>query len=143
LPVEPRFVDNGDGTISDELTGLMWEKKEEGENCLHCWVERYSWGYAMSEWLSQLNGSLAATGLGGFNDWRVPSVEELESILDCTLRRPCLHPTFGPSGTSCFWTNASFEDYDAITVDFAGAGIINLPKGSTAFVRAVRGSMQR
>ena len=138
----PRFVDNGDGTVTDNLTGLMWERKVEGEECLHCWRDRYTWDFAMSGWISAVNGSSAAPGLGGFNDLRLPSVAESRTIVDCNLGIPCLDPVFGSSATSCYWTNATFSSPDkALTLDLSNGGLINLSKQSIAYTRAARGTM--
>lgn len=61
-----RFVDNGDGTITDTKTGLMWAAKDNGnpinwrEACSYC--ENYN--------------------LGGYSDWRMPTLAELTSLYD-------------------------------------------------------------
>ncbi len=81
----PRFVNNQDGTITDNQTGLMWEKKVaggSGQNCidnLHGVEAACDWHSAMSEWLSRVNGlsdkedGSDQKGLGGHTDWRLPS----------------------------------------------------------------------
>jgi hypothetical protein len=61
-----RFHDNGDGTVSDEATGLMWEQADSGK--------KLDWKGALS-YAADLN-------LGGKSDWRVPSIKELQSIVD-------------------------------------------------------------
>jgi hypothetical protein len=60
-----RFKDNADGTITDSLTGLMWQK---GEN------ERMDW-YAALKACKDMQ-------LAGHNDWRLPNLKELNSILN-------------------------------------------------------------
>jgi hypothetical protein len=89
-----RFVDNQDGTITDNQTGHMWEKKASGgrgQNCvdnLHGVMAICDWNTAMSEWLSRLNGLSDAAdgsdqkGLGGYTNWRLPTQAELKSLLD-------------------------------------------------------------
>ena len=77
------FVDNGDGTISDLATGLMWQKADDGtardwENAL-----------AYAEGLELANK----------NDWRLPNVKELQSIIDYTR---------GPQSTQSPAINALF-----------------------------------
>src|SRR5213593_4722541 len=65
-----RFVDNGDGTVTDRQTGLQWEKKVAGTGCLHCVNDSYTWsasgtapdGSAFTSFLNTLNGG--ATGVG-------------------------------------------------------------------------------
>src|SRR5437870_7883095 len=65
-----RFVDNGDGTVTDNQTGLQWEQKVTGSSCLHCVDDTYIWsgsgtapdGTAFTSFLATLNGG--ATGGG-------------------------------------------------------------------------------
>ncbi|MFI3317401.1 MAG: DUF1566 domain-containing protein [Rikenellaceae bacterium] len=63
---ENNFVDNGDGTISDLATGLMWAKDDNGKGI---------------EWTEALPYAEGAE-LAGYNDWRLPNVKELQSIVD-------------------------------------------------------------
>ncbi len=63
---ENKFVDNGDGTISDLATGLMWAKDDNGKGI---------------EWVDALPYAEQAT-LAGYSDWRLPNVKELQSIVD-------------------------------------------------------------
>ena len=38
-----RYVDNGNGTVTDKNTGLVWEKKIAGSSCLHCVNDTSVW----------------------------------------------------------------------------------------------------
>ena len=67
------FHDNGDGTISDRATGLMWSKADSGKGLN--WEQ--SLAYA------------AKTKLAGHADWRVPNAKELQSIVDYTRMPAC------------------------------------------------------
>jgi len=60
------FVDNGDGTVTDIATGLMWSQDDNGEQIY---------------WKEALAYAESAT-LAGFNDWRLPNIKELQSIAD-------------------------------------------------------------
>jgi len=75
----PRFADNGDGTVTDELTGLMWLK--DG-SCLGY----QSWQFTARFTIDSLNfdpGSLDCQDLiGGYSDWRLPNVNELETLVN-------------------------------------------------------------
>ena len=62
---DPRFTDNGDGTITDELTRLMWQKSPS--------TEELSWADALS--------AAAARDEGGHSDWRMPNIRELLSLV--------------------------------------------------------------
>jgi hypothetical protein len=60
------FVDNGDGTITDNATGLMWAQDDSGEAI---------------DWETALAYAEDAT-IGGYDDWRLPNIKELQSIAD-------------------------------------------------------------
>ena len=141
-----RFVDNGDDTITDNQTGLMWEKKVSGSGCLHCLGDIYTWNEAMSEWISEVNGhtddsNAQAGSPGGHTDWRLPTIVELQTIFDCSFT-PCLDPIFGPRGPFGYWSSSTnaFDPVFAWVVAF-GSGFVreNFFKTSNAYVRAVRG----
>jgi hypothetical protein len=65
---EPRFTDNGDDTIIDNLTGLMWTKDAYLPGTTMNW-------YQALDFCNNLN-------LGGYSDWRLPNVNELESLVN-------------------------------------------------------------
>jgi hypothetical protein len=105
-------------------------------------------------WISQVN----AEGSGGFNDWRVPTWEELSTILgsNCQPNIPCIDPIFGPTlyvGFSSdivgllggpYWASNVGAEGFGIIVDFfgglAGAPMSLLPEFQTLEfpIRAVR-----
>lgn len=62
------FVDNGDGTITDNATGLMWTQNDNGEGLL--WEDALSFAENYS--------------YAGHSDWRLPNVKELQGIVDYT-----------------------------------------------------------
>jgi hypothetical protein len=63
---EPRFTDNGDDTMTDNLTGLMWTKDAN--------LAQLLWQEAL-DYCNNLN-------LAGYSDWRLPNVNELESLIN-------------------------------------------------------------
>jgi hypothetical protein len=65
---ENDFEDNGDGTLTDHATGLMWQQADSGR------------GVDWEDALAYAESSTAA----GYNDWRLPNVKELQSIVDYT-----------------------------------------------------------
>jgi len=94
------FADNGDGTITDKATGLMWQKSDSGS--------------AMN-WRDALAYAQKLT-LAGHTDWRLPSVKELQSIVDYT-RAPmvtnsaALDPIFNVTNIeSYFWSSTTHLD---------------------------------
>jgi hypothetical protein len=66
-----KFIDNGDGTVSDLATGLMWARDDSGLPL--------NWEDAL-EWAQARNGQ----DYLGYSDWRVPDAKELHSIVDYT-----------------------------------------------------------
>ena len=143
-----RFVDNGDGTVSDVATGLMWEQKGDGAGCLHCVDDTYTWDEAVGDWLSEVNGlstdGATQSGLAGNNDWRLPSATELASILldvfPCATS-PCADAKIGPTGAAAYWTGAteSGTPGEAWTVSFDDGSISDADKALASLrVRAVR-----
>jgi len=94
------FHDNGDGTIIDRATGLTWSKADNGQ--------AMNWQDALA-WVQKKN----AEKFLGHDDWRLPSVKELQSIVDYT-RSPdtSQSPAIDPNFTCSVITNEAFQvDY--------------------------------
>jgi len=94
------FHDNGDGTISDRATELTWSKADSGHGL--------NWQDALA-WAQKKN----AERFLGHDDWRVPSVKELQSIVDYsrspdTTHSPAIDPLFE---CTCFTNEAHQADY--------------------------------
>jgi len=153
----PRFADNWDGTVTDRLTGLQWEKKTE-DGTEHDKDNLYSWsaagtgrgnGTAFANFLSALNGGgCFATGcFAGQCDWRLPTISELQTILlgpyPCTTS-PCIdQAVFGPTSTSFYWSAtpvATVPDYAWLASFFSGL-VSGYAKGNSINVRAVRAGL--
>jgi hypothetical protein len=163
-----RFEDNGDGTITDNQTGLMWEKKSD-DGSIHDKDNTYTWntafghtepnGTAFTEFLGTLNdckssdGSTVSDGFAGYCDWRLPTIAELQGIVD-TSYFPTVDPVFNMdcaaecTVTSCsctaagnYWSSASLADFPsgAWFVNFNFGGVLFVDKSSPLRVRAVRG----
>ena len=125
------FKDNGDGTVTDNNTGLMWQKTDGGEMTFEKAV-------TFADTLT----------LGGFTDWRLPTGIELFSIHLFDANNPAVNTTFFTKTTAEYWWSSEKEADNAtiIWVTNAGGGIGNHPKtetlsaGGTKYfnVRAVR-----
>ena len=157
----PRFVDNGDGTVTDRQTRLQWEKKTgivgdpNNPNDSHNVNNTYTWGSfpdahkdgtAYTDFLSTLNLCLGETPGGGFAghcDWRVPTVAELQTILagpPCGTS-PCIDPVFGATRPSTYWSsNVGFSPSAfAFAVSFDNGSVLTQGPDLPLFVRGVRG----
>ncbi|MCG8702173.1 MAG: DUF1566 domain-containing protein, partial [Bacteroidales bacterium] len=84
---ENNYVDNGDGTISDESSGLIWQQGDSGEGM---------------DWESALN-YCEDLSLAGYSDWRLPDAKELQYIVDYS-RSP--DTTSSPAIDSIFSTTS-------------------------------------
>ena len=99
-----QYMDNGDGTISDLSTGLVWMQADSGR--------AMSW----EEALAYAESFEAA----GYSDWRLPNAKELQSIVDYSrapdatdpaARRAAIDPIFSMTDEdSFFWTSTSHVD---------------------------------
>lgn len=98
---ENRFRDNGNGTVTDAATGLIWQKADS--------VKTMDWKHALAY--------AECLKLAGRNDWRLPNVKELQTIVDYgrapdatdpKKRGPAIDGVFGlTTGESWFWSNTT------------------------------------
>ena len=98
-PPDPRFTDHGDGTVTDNLTGLMWTKN--GQQIF--W--KYHWATAVD-----LCESLVYPEIDGYDNWRLPTLEELQSLIDVNYSNPPLpsdHP-FQNVAPFLHWTTTPY-----------------------------------
>lgn len=132
-PLEGRFVDNQDGTITDNCTGLMWAVQDPSLN----WT-------AGLEYCENLE-------LGGHTDWRMPNMNELSSLIIYSPRERdgyFLDPVFPVNGR-IYWSSTTAMDnlaraYDIdFKPDLAFIHIAGDGKSTTRRVRAVRTINQR
>jgi hypothetical protein len=159
-----RFVDNGDGTITDSQTGLMWEKKDDSggvhdKDNLYTWSATFSDpdGTAFVDFLGDLNNCVddgnwppagVTGGFAGHCDWRLPTIMELQSIVDLSAPGcgpptydPCIDPIFGPTASFYYWSSTAdaLNPYNAWDVNFTNGNVFYGGKDLDFYVRAVRG----
>jgi hypothetical protein len=133
-PPEDRFVDNGDGTVTDTCTGLMWQQDTadvDGDGHVTFESDRITWCEALA-YCDNLS-------FAGHDDWRLPNVQELQSIVAYGRSGPAIDPVFGTL-SSCYWSSTSVagDPGYAWHVGFGG-GSIGYGRKVVGFnVRAVR-----
>ncbi len=160
-----RFIDNGDGTVTDTQTGLMWEMKDNLDNVPNAGDANdadntYTWntaypgstpnGTVFTDFLGALNdctynGSTFAGGFAGHCDWRLPTQQELLAIVDLTAAgcgndSPCIPAIFGPTRPSLYWSSATSASFPASAwgVYFFDGTSVSGNKANDLPVRAVR-----
>ncbi|MCL6583859.1 MAG: DUF1566 domain-containing protein [bacterium] len=118
---------NGDGTVSDVASGLMWQQETVGPMS---WEEalRYCEGLA----------------LGGYSDWRLPTVNELQFLVDYSRYNPAIDPnSFPGTKSSGYWSSTvnhcSPDNAWYVSFDYGGISSGNRKSSATKYyVRAVR-----
>ena len=112
----PSFTDNGDGTVTDNVTGLIWQKTDGGEMTFE----------KASTYCKLLN-------LGGTTDWRLPTSHELFDINNFDKVNPALNTVyFTITAAEYWWTSEPRADDAAnVWVVNAGGGIGAHPKAET------------
>ena len=118
----PAYTDNGDGTITDRVTGLVWQKNDAGES---------TWENAIAR--------AASINTGGFTDWRLPTPTELFSIMLHNNGNPAAlnltyFPTPNPTTTAAeYWWTSDLYGADATKIWCvnAGGGLGPKPKSET------------
>ena len=84
----PRFTDNGNGTVRDRLTKLIWLKKANAFGIR-------TWEQALSDANTLSSGSAGLTDGSVAGDWRLPNVKELQSLIDFAYYNPALSNAVG------------------------------------------------
>lgn len=99
----PRFTDNEDGTVTDNLTRLVWLKNANPYGMR-------TWEQALKDCINLASGSHGLTDQSKAGDWRLPNIKEIESLVDYNGAGPCL-PDRGQAFTdvrpSSYWTSTS------------------------------------
>jgi hypothetical protein len=124
LLVKYGLVDRGDGTIFDTRTKLLWQQSSS--------TKRYTWKAAHT-YCEKLK-------LAGYNDWRLPTIEELKTLIE-KEHKPTICPVFKCKSdwywsSSSFAGNAGYAWFVLFVIGLVSSSYVN--KGYQVFVRAVR-----
>jgi hypothetical protein len=125
VPHLASYTNNGDGTVTDNVTSLMWQQT------------------APSTQMTQAAGVTYCQGLNlaGHTDWRLPAIIELTSIVDLAVANPSINTQAFPSASSgIFWASTQFAllPGNAYTVEFGKGAEIYGGTGQSENVRCVR-----
>ncbi|MBB1073112.1 DUF1566 domain-containing protein [Rhodoferax sp. 4810] len=129
------FNDNHDGTVTQVNTELMWAKCSEGQTGTNCSgdADEMTW----SEALTAANNSR----LGGYDDWRLPSVKELQALVDYSTDWPAIDSSAFPNTpSSWFWSGSPDANYSGFAwcVVFYNGNANDYCRSSNYHVRLVR-----
>jgi len=138
-----RYIDNNDGTIKDNATGLIWTKCSIGSdgtvdtdvNCTN--AGKRTWEQALADCETLAN-------YGNRSNWRLPNINELRSIADRKKSSPAIDTIYFPgTGSWDYWSSSTLVAYPEIAwiIDF-GVGFTRRDhsvKTSSCYVRCVSG----
>lgn len=135
-PPKQRFTDNLNGTVTDNATGLIWLKNA---NC----ADRKLWDDAMAFCKNLATGNCGLTDGSSAGVWRLPSQEELKSLVDLTLPNPSI-PSGNPFSnvqTNYYWSSSKCADPKFVWYVYMPYGVAdsNTIEYSTYYVWPVRG----
>ena len=121
------YIDNGDGTVTDANTGLMWQQATaQGD--------RYRWDQAL----------YYPTGLflGNYSDWRLPTIEELATLIDSSRYDPAINTKYFPDTVaSDYWSCSGCLNVAGcvMRVNFNDGAVYGAPVDFYySYIRAVR-----
>ena len=132
----PRFTDNGNGTVTDKLTGLIWM---QDANILG----KKTWTTALATANTLASGSGGLTDGSVAGDWRLPNRKELESLVDCSTAEPALPPGHPFTNVQSLYYVSSSTNADSTTYSWGvvfSTGLVASGSKSTIYnVWCVRG----
>jgi Protein of unknown function (DUF1566) len=112
----PTFINNGNGTVTDTVTTLMWQSIDGGEMTIE-------------------NAKLYVDSLtlGGHTNWRLPNAQEAFSIINLQNNNPALNTNYFVNTNADYWWTSEAQANDATKIwcTNAGGGIGNHPKNET------------
>jgi Protein of unknown function (DUF1566) len=120
------MIGNGNGTVTDESTGLMWQQETPDKPM---------------DWKSSAE-HCKYLRLAGYTDWRLPTNKELISLVDYSRHNPAINTTYFPTTvvSSLYWSSTTYAS-DTLLVwgvyFYNGHEYLNYQNGSL-YVRAVR-----
>ena len=130
------FIDNGNGTVKDKATGLIWQKCSNGQNATDC-----SGTANTSDWTASIT---YCTGLTlASKVWRLPNINELKSILDYSKTSSPMIDTaiFPNTAVGYYWSSTTYSPItsSAWYLGFDISTVLQDPKSSPYYVRCVSG----
>ena len=127
-PAGPVLVDLDDGTVLDVRTRLVWKKE--------CEPKKFTWDDAVAAF----EGG-RAPGFAGHSDWRMPTIEELKTLIEKDQKPAINTAVFGQVAASYYWSSSSYAGSPSgAWFVFFGNGVgYYYFKSSSVYVRLVRG----
>ena len=118
-----RFIDNANGTVSDQLTGLVWLKNA---GCINA----SNWATALTAANQLASGACGLTDGSSAGEWRMPNANELESLVDVSKTNPAVsagHPFTNINTAKAYWSSTTYMALtsNAMAIRFSDGRWIN------------------
>jgi len=143
-PIE-KFLDNGDGTVTDLRFGLMWSVCTYGQTYNVTEKTCQGDGEALLTWSGALNSQeqMNDNQSLGHSDWRLPNIKELHSIVERACRNPAIRSEVFPDSLNVvYWSNTPDKEVNppllGRVVDFADGSEFFKATSENIYVRHVR-----
>jgi len=133
---DSRFQDNGNGTVTDLATGLIWKQCAEGlsgAGCATGSAQAFTWGAALEH--------AEAEVFAGSDLWRLPNKNELASLVEQRCYEPAINERYFPNTPSSrFWSSSPLagNSGNAWFVAFSYGYVSYFNKSNVRYVRLVR-----
>jgi len=133
-----RFTDHGDGTVTDQATGLQWKRCTEGQTWSGGRCTGTPSGYAWPQALQRA----AAVSFAGKGDWRLPNYQEAIAIVEEACSAPAVDAAVFPATRAdWYWTSSPELDDARYTwaLNFDDGEVSEIPVWDRHWIRLVRG----
>jgi hypothetical protein len=135
---DSRYTLHSDGTVTDNATGLMWQRCNlgqtwDGSTCTGS-ISYYNWQSALQQGNSN--------SFAGYNDWRLPDIHELLSLVAFDRHGPAINTTIFPNTSSTWhWSSSpnSRSSSGGLVIEFYYGSEDNDSRPNTRAVRLLRG----
>jgi hypothetical protein len=114
------FIHNDDGTVTDIKTGLMWQQKEQTRYV-------YTSDVAVE--------SAKSSNFAGYNDWRLPTIDELKSFIDIEFKQTHPKLIYFNELKFCFWSSSRDVSAWSVGIKLGGSSYYGNKDVSVLLVR--------
>lgn len=141
-----KFLLNGNGTVTDLRFGLMWTictygqvySDTNGPSCIGDGLNTTSWSGALSS-----QNTLNDAEFAGFDDWRLPNIKELQTLVERACKNPAIRSEIFPDSINAvYWSNTPDNEVNpqlkGRIVDFADGSEFFKATSEKLFIRHVR-----